>query len=105
MARRKKRISHKKELYYILCIVAVLGVLALSLAGPGGYGDLRKARLELQEQRARVQGLKQTNSAIMESIENLQSSREALEDFARRNGYAKENEIIQQIPPEPEKSE
>ena len=56
MTRQKNRISHKKELYYILCIVAVLVVLLFSFLGPGGYRDLQKARLQLQEQRVRVEG-------------------------------------------------
>ncbi len=58
MTRQKNRISHKKELYYILCIVAVLVVLLFSFLGPGGYRDLQKARLQLQEQRVRVESVK-----------------------------------------------
>jgi cell division protein FtsB len=104
MTRPKNRISHKKELYYILCIVAVMAILLFSFLGPGGYRDLQKARLQLQEQRVRVEGLKASNSELMKSIQALQSDRNALEKVARQQGYAKGNEIIQQVPPSSEAS-
>ena len=103
MAHSKHRISYKKELYYILCIVALLVVLLFSFLGPGGYRDLQKARLELQEQRVRVEELKRKNFERMKSIEEFRSSREALEKYAREKGYGKEGEIIQQLPQEPNK--
>ena len=103
MARSKRPMSHKKELYYILCIVALLVVLLFSLFGPGGYRDLQKARLELQEQRVRVEEIKRKNLERMKSIEEFRSSREALEKYAREKGYGKEGEIIQQLPQEPNK--
>ncbi len=102
MARSKKRLSYKKELYYIICIVVLLVVLGFSIFGPGGYRDLQKARLDLQEQRARVEELKRKNYERMKSIEELRSSREALEKYAREKGYGKEGEIIQQLPPDPD---
>jgi len=103
MAHSKHRISYKKELYYILCIVALLVVLLFSFLGPGGYRDLQKARLELQEQRVRVEEIKRKNFERMKSIEEFRSSREALEKYAREKGYGKEGEIIQQLPQEPNK--
>ena len=102
MARSKRRISHKKELYYILCIVALLIVLLFSLFGPGGYRDLQKSRLELQEQRVRVEELKRSNFERTKKIDELRSSKEALEKYAREKGYGKEGEIIQQLPQESE---
>ncbi len=104
MARSKYRISYKKELYYILCIVALLIVLLFSFWGPGGYRDLRKARLELQEQRVRVEELKRRNFERMKSIEELRSNKGALEKYAREKGYGKEGEIIQQLPQNPEET-
>jgi cell division protein FtsB len=89
MSRSKHRISYKKELYYITCIVVLLVVLSVSFFGPGGYRDLQKARLELQEQRIRVEELKRKNYERMKSIEELRSSREALEKYAREKGYGK----------------
>jgi cell division protein FtsB len=102
MTRQKNRISHKKELYYILCIVAMLAILTLSFLGPGGYRDLQKARLQLQEQRVRVDRLRRSNSELVKSNEALQSDRKAIEGIARENGYAKSDEIIQQVRPSPE---
>lgn len=102
MARSKIRLSYKKELYYIICIVVLLVVLGFSIFGPGGYRDLQKARLDLQEQRARVEELKRKNYERMKSIEELRSSRDALEKYAREKGYGKEGEIIQQLPPDPD---
>jgi len=101
MARSRKRLSYKKELYYIICIVVLLVVLGFSIFGPGGYRDLQKARLDLQEQRVRVEELKRKNYERMKSIEELRSSRDALEKYAREKGYGKEGEIIQQLPPDP----
>ncbi len=103
MARSRSRISHKKELYYILCIVALILILGFGIFGPGGYRELRKARLELQEQRSRVDGLKRDNNERKKSIEALRSDKGALEKYAREKGYGREGEIIQQLPPEPER--
>ncbi|MBN1566986.1 MAG: septum formation initiator family protein [Acidobacteria bacterium] len=102
MARSNRRLTYKKELYYIVCIVGLLVVLLFSFWGPGGYRDLQKARLELQEQRIRVNELKRKNYNRMKSIESLRSDKKALEKYAREKGYGKEGEIIQQLPPEPE---
>jgi len=82
MARSRSRISHKKELYYILCIIALILILGFSFFGPGGYRELRKARLELQEQRSRVEALKRDNNERRKSIEALRSDEEALEKYA-----------------------
>ena len=102
MAYSKRRISHKKEVYYILCIIALLAVMSFSLFGPGGYRDLRKARIELQEQRVRVEELRRKNSERMKSIDELRSDKKALEKYAREKGYGKQGEIIQQLPPDSE---
>lgn len=101
MARLRYRLSYKKELYYILCIVAVLVILMFSVFGPGGYRDLQKARQELERQRARVEQLERENYERMKSIERLRSDREYLERHAREKGYGREGEIIQQLPPDP----
>jgi cell division protein FtsB len=98
MAYSKYRISHKKEVYYILCIVVLIVILSFSLFGPGGYRDLRRKRIELQEQKARVDALKRDINERRKSNEALRSDREALEKHAREKGYGKEGEIIQNIP-------
>ncbi len=102
MARSRSRLSLKKEVYYILCIVGLLVILLFSFLGPGGYRDLRKARLELQAQRTRVDEIKKSNAERMKSIEALRSDKDALENYAREKGYGREGEIIQQLPKEEE---
>ena len=97
MARSRKRLSYKKELYYICCIVAFVVILLFSFFGPGGYRDLQKSRIELQEKRSRVEELKRENNERKQSIRELQSDEDALEGYAREKGYAREGEIIQRI--------
>jgi cell division protein FtsB len=91
------RLSYKKEIYYILCIVAVAVILLFSIFGPGGYRDLQKARAELQEQNRRVEELRRRNDERMRKIEALRSDKDALEKYAREKGYGREGEIIQQL--------
>jgi cell division protein FtsB len=103
MAHNRYSPSHKKEIYYVICIVAVVIVLLISFLGPRGYRELRKARLELQEQRRHVEDLRHSNVDRRKNIEALSSDKEALERYAREKGYGREGEIIQQIPSQPEK--
>jgi cell division protein FtsB len=98
MAYSKKRDSHKKEASYILCIVVVAAILIFSLFGPGGYRELRSARIELQERRARVNELKRSNYQRMKTIKALLSDKEEWERNARDKGYGREGEIIQHLP-------
>jgi cell division protein FtsB len=104
MAHSKRRTTHKKELYYILCIVTVTVILLFSFFGPGGYRELQQARLELQAQRARVDRLKRENSDRLKSIEKLRTDPNALEKHAREKGYGRPDEIIQQLPEKPNAS-
>jgi cell division protein FtsB len=97
MAYLRYRLSYKKEIYYILCIVAVAIILLFSFFGPGGYRDLQKARSQLQEQKKRVEELRRRNDERMRKIEALRSDRDALENYAREKGYGREGEIIQQL--------
>jgi len=98
MSYRKKRLSHRRELYYIICIFALLAVLLFSFFGPSGYREMRRARLELEAQRTRVDQLKHSNSERMKNIEALRSDEATLERYAREKGYGREGEIIQQVP-------
>jgi cell division protein FtsB len=97
MAYLRYRLSYKKEIYYILCIVAVAVILLFSIFGPGGYRDLQKARAELREQNRRVEELRRRNDERMRKIEALRSDKDALEKYAREKGYGREGEIIQQL--------
>jgi cell division protein FtsB len=105
MAYKNRGPSHKKELYYIICIMVLMAVLLFSFLGPGGYRALRKARLELQEQRVRVEGLKRSNTEHIKSIKALETDKNALEKAAREKGYARPGEIIQQLPEDSEQKQ
>ena len=100
MAHHRNRISHKKEIYYILCIVVLAVILPFSFLGPGGYRDLRRAQQELKLQEARIEELRRSNNKRIQSIEALRHDREAIERYAREKGYGREGEIIQHLPEE-----
>jgi len=100
MRQRGQRRSAKKELYYILCIIAVAIILILSIFAPGGYLEMRKLRLELQGQKMYLKELERSNKERMKTIEALRSDKNILEKEARKMGYARKDEIIQQLPDE-----
>jgi cell division protein FtsB len=102
MARSRSRLSHAKELYYIVCIVVLVVITMFSLWGPEGYFEMKRTGRDLESQRARIEDLKRGNQERLKAIEALRSNREVLELLARRNGYGKKGEIVQQLPEEPE---
>lgn len=102
MSHSKKRTSHRQEIYYILCIAAVLVILLFSFFGPGGYRDLQKARLAVQAQHARVDQLERENARQLKTIEKLKTDPNAMEKHARDQGYGREGEIILQLPEKPD---
>ena len=102
MVQHRGSASFGKEVFYILCVVVFIVSALFSIFGPGGFKDMRKAQRELEVHRGRVEGLKRTNREKLISIQGLKSDPSALEKYARGKGYAREGEIIQQLPPEPE---
>jgi len=102
MAHKKYTLRHKKELYYIFLIVVVGGILLLSVFGPDGYLEMKKAQQELQLQQSQVDALKKSNAESIKTIETLRSDRDAIERYAREDGYGRENEIIEQLPEDSE---
>jgi cell division protein FtsB len=101
MANSRSRLSHAKELYYIICIVVLVVITMFSLWGPEGYFEMKRVSRDLENQRSRIEELKRSNRERLKAIEALRSNREALEALARRNGYGREGEIVQQLPEEP----
>ncbi len=97
----RERQSHFKEIYYIICIVLVVVITIFSIAGPGGYFELKKARQDLAAMHARIEALKRTNQEKMRAIEALRSDKEAQERLARENGFGRQGEIVQQLPEKP----
>jgi cell division protein FtsB len=101
MAYSKNRPSHKRELYYIICIVSFIVIMLFSFLGPGGFRDLRRARADLKKRQQSVDELERSNQERRQYIEELRSNKDAMEGIARKRGYGREDEIIQQLPPEP----
>ncbi len=101
MAARRKKRSHSKELYYAGILVAVLIFGYSSIWGRSGYLEVKKARLELEAQRAKIEALQRGNEERLRTIQKLKSNRETLEKYARQKGYGRKGEIILQLPPQP----
>jgi cell division protein FtsB len=98
---RRRKVSCWKEAYYILSIVGAIVAAAITVWGPHGFMDLRKAQAELQVQKTKVDELKLANEEARSRIHALKSDKRALERVARERGYARADEIILQLPPEP----
>ncbi len=98
MVQRRTRTSFAKEIYYILCLAVFIVGTIFAIWGPGGWRELKKAQRELETRRARVDALRLANNEKMRSIEALRSDKEAQEKYAREKGYARNGEIIVQIP-------
>lgn len=98
---RRRKVSSWKEAYYILSIVGAIVAAAVTVWGPHGYTELKKAHVELQVQKAKVSELKLANEEARSRIRALKSDKRTLERVARERGYAGTDEIIQLLPPEP----
>src|SRR5512135_997777 len=98
---KRRKVSYWKEAHYILSIVGAIVAAALTVWCPHCYLDLRKAQSELQVQKVRVDELKRANEDARSRVRGLKSDPRALERVARERGYAKGDEIILQLPPEP----
>jgi cell division protein FtsB len=104
MAHTRKRTAYAKEIGYLLCIVTILVILVFSIFGPRGYKDLRKAKLDLQQQRARVERLDHENHDLKASIEAFRSNKTVQEEYLRQKGYARSGEKIQRLDAQPNNS-
>ncbi len=100
MVRRRKKVSHARELYYVVFILLVVALGLFSIWGPGGYADMKKTQLKLQMRSAKIERLERDNQERMRSIDALRHDKDANERYARQKGYVKPGEIIQQIPEE-----
>jgi cell division protein FtsB len=66
--------------------------------GPGGWRELKKAQIEVQVLRARVDSLDHQNKERLIRIQDLKSRKDKIEEIARGEGFAQDGEIIQQVP-------
>jgi cell division protein FtsB len=101
MAMSKKRVSHAREAFYIICIVIFLLIGLFSYVGPGGYLEMKKTQAELSTHQARVEAQKQAKVERLKAIEALRDDRrnnEEIERYLRDKGYGRKGEIIQEVP-------
>ena len=106
MTRSKRRTSHAREIYYILCIMFIFGFALYTIFGRGGYFELRKARLELETHRSRVDSLRQDTEQKVQAVQQLKFDKNAQEKYAReKGGYGKKTEIVQQVPEDSPKTQ
>ena len=101
MARRRKRTSFAREVYYILCLVVFIVSALFTLWGPKGFSEMKKTQRALETHRARVNALEASNDQRIQEIKALKTDKQALEKYARENGYVQEGEIIQPLLPGP----
>ena len=101
MAYKKYSLRFKKELYYIFLIVVVGGILLLGFLGPDGYLALKNEQQKVLQQQQNINELEFSNRELKQSIDDMRSDPEALENYAREKGYGRDNEIIQQLSDDP----
>ncbi len=98
MASTKNRVSHAKEAFYIICILIFLLIGLFSFVGPGGYLDMKKTQEEMETHRARTETLQKNIDERVKEIDALRTDKATIEGYARKKGYGKKGEIIQEIP-------
>jgi len=69
MQRRKR--SYARETYYILCILGATVIAAFTFWGPEGFRDMKRAQVELEAHRLRVQMQRQSNVELKARIQAL----------------------------------
>jgi cell division protein FtsB len=98
MARKRNRVSHGKEAFYVICIMVFLLIASFAYLGPGGWREMKQSQAELEIHRQRADSMNKENQQQMDKIKLLRSDDATIEGYARRKGYAKKGEIIQEIP-------
>jgi len=98
MARKRSKVSHGKEVFYIACLLILLLVGFWGYLGPGGYLEMKRTQAELATHKARVDALTKDNSERFTNIQLLREDSETLERYARQKGYARKGEMVQEVP-------
>jgi cell division protein FtsB len=98
MARRRSRISHAKEAWYIACILIVLAIGLISFVGDSGYRAMKRSQTELETHTKAVKTLEKDIEERVDTINSLRDDPDAKERYIRRKGYAKKGELIQEVP-------
>jgi cell division protein FtsB len=86
-----------------LLVILLLLLLALQVKlwfGEGGYSDVRRLEVRVQEQAAENEVLAQRNRELQAEVEDLRQGLHAVEERARSElGMVKENEEFYQVVP------
>jgi cell division protein FtsB len=89
-----------------LLVILVLLLVALQLKmwfGEGGYRDVQRLALRVEEQARENETLAQRNRELQAEVEDLRQGLEAIEERARSElGLIKENEEFYQVVPRKE---
>jgi len=98
MPRSRSRVSYAKQAFYVVCILGLLVVGLFSYFGPGGYREYKKVQAELSIQRARRDALAKDCGQRQKSINSLQNDMTTIEGIARKKGYGKKGELVEEVP-------
>lgn len=91
------RKTYARTAFYAGC-VAVFG-LWLHFSGLGTIRDLQRSLEEESQLEQEIQTLEQSNSALVDDIQDLESNGLRVEELARQKlGLAREGEIVVKIP-------
>ena len=86
-----------------LIVILLLVLLALQLKmwfGEGGYGDVKRLAVRVEEQARENEELAQRNRELQADVEDLRQGLHAVEERARSElGMVKENEQFYQVVP------
>ena len=96
---RRTRTSSSREIYYIAWVIVFIVSTILTFWGPGGFQEMKKAERQLLSRRQRVTNLQNSNAERLRTIQGLKGNKDEIERLAREKGYAREGEIIQNLPP------
>ena len=85
----------------LLILVAALVLLQLKMwFGEGGYRDVQRLAVRVEEQARENEELARRNSELQAEVEDLRQGLEAIEERARSElGLVKENEEFYQVVP------
>ncbi len=101
MGQRRSKVSHTRELGFIICLALTILLAAIGLIGPGGYLEMKRAERELEALRARVAARERANRKLMGAVRALETDPHAVERQAREQGYARPGELVQEVTPPP----
>lgn len=87
-----------------LLAILLLVLIALQVKmwfGEGGYGDVKRLEVRVEEQAIENEALAQRNRELQAEVEDLRQGLQAVEERARSElGMVKENEEFYQVVPE-----